>query len=360
MTRLRLQQLTKRYPSVTALANISLTAEPGEFLAVVGPSGSGKSTLLRLIAGLEKPSSGEIFYNEEPISHLPPQARDIGMVFQTYALYPHMTVFENLAFPLRLRRWRREAIQDQVRQVARLLELQGLLERYPRELSGGQRQRVALGRALVRSPKLFLLDEPLSNIDAQLRATMRAELAALQQNLGITTLYVTHDQAEALSLGHRVAVLSSGHLLQVAPPSELYNRPVSVTVARFIGTPPMNLFAVTANSGALQLVGTESRLPSPLQLAEGSPWLLGARAEALALRPAEGWHPLGSAQVRTVEYAGHEMLVTLRHPAAVVPPVVRLSAGTPPPQPGASIPVFLNPDSWCLFASESGERIFPP
>lgn len=221
MVRVRIERLTKLYGSTPALLELSLTAEAGEFLTVVGPSGSGKSTLLRLIAGLETASAGEIFFNDEPITHLPPQMRDVGMVFQNYALYPHMTVFENLAFPLRVRKWKRSAIQERVHAVARLLDLDGLLGRYPRELSGGQRQRVALGRALVRSPRLFLFDEPLSNVDAQLRATMRTELAALQRTLGITALYVTHDQTEALSLGDRVAVLIAGRLQQLAPPAEL-------------------------------------------------------------------------------------------------------------------------------------------
>ncbi len=360
MTQVRLQQLTKYYGHVTAVADISLTVQPAEFLTVVGPSGSGKSTLLRLIAGLEFPSKGEIFFDDTPITHVPPQKRDVGMVFQNYALYPHMTVFENLAFPLRLRRWRREQIRERVRQIACLLEVEHLLERYPRELSGGQRQRVALGRALVRSPRVFLFDEPLSNVDAQLRSTMRAELAALQQQLGITTLYVTHDQVEALALGHRVAVLSQGRLLQVASPKELYFRPASVAVARFIGTPPMNLFAVSVSQGRLRLRGTELSLPCPIQLPEDSHWSLGVRAEALSPCTDAGY-PLGSGQVEAIEYSGHELLVALSHPAAQISPIlVRLPADNPPPPRGTQLPLFLAPQPWCLFAHPSGERLFPP
>ncbi len=361
MTRLRLHQLTKRYGHVTALANLSLTVEPGELLTLVGPSGSGKSTILRLIAGLESPSEGEIFFDDTPITHLPPRDRDVGMVFQTYALYPHLTVFDNLAFPLRLRRWKREAVRERVQQIAQLLDLQDLLERYPRELSGGQRQRVALGRALVRSPRIFLFDEPLSNVDAQLRATTRAELAALQQQLGITTVYVTHDQAEALALGHRVAMLFRGQLLQLAPPTELYTRPASVTVARFIGTPPMNLLTVVASQGSLHIHQTDYSLPLPLPLPEDSKWLLGVRAEALTIYAREGWYPIGPGRVQSSEYSGHEFLVALEHPAASPPPImVRLWPGQSPPSCGSTVALFLSPNAWCLFNPSTGVRIFPP
>jgi ABC-type sugar transport system ATPase subunit len=361
MTRVRLHQLTKRYGTTTALDSLCLQVEAGEFLTVVGPSGSGKSTLLRLIAGLESPSAGEIFFDDVRVTHLPPQERDVGMVFQNYALYPHMTVFENLAFPLRLRRWKRAAIAERVRQVAQLLGLEGLLERYPGQLSGGQRQRVALGRALVRSPRLFLFDEPLSNVDAQLRTAMRAELAALQRRLGITAFYVTHDQAEALSLGHRVAVLSGGRLLQVATPEELYSRPACVEVARFVGTPPMNLFAVTVTDGKLRLHASELQLPSPGQLPEASRWLLGLRAEALCFTAPEAGYWLGNATVEATEYVGHEILVAVRHEAAAPNPIlVRLPSGFPPPQPGTSVSLFAAPHSWCLFHPETGQRVFPP
>lgn len=360
MTRLRLHRLTKRYGQVVALTHLSLTVEPGEFLTLVGPSGSGKSTVLRLIAGLESPSEGEIFFDDTPITHLPPRERDVGMVFQTYALYPHMTVFENLAFPLRLRRWKREALCERVHQIAQLLALEDLLERYPRELSGGQRQRVALGRALVRSPRIFLFDEPLSNVDAQLRAAMRAELTTLQRQLGITTLYVTHDQTEALALGHRVAVLVQGELLQLASPAELYTHPASVTVARFIGTPPMNLFTASVLEGSLRILHTEYGLPCPPPLPEGSTWLLGARAEALSIYGGEGWHILGPGRVQNIEYNGHELLLALEHPAASPSPViVRLPPEHIPPQRGSYVSLFLSPTAWCLFNPSTGMRVFP-
>ena len=361
MVRVRIERLTKLYGSTPALLELSLTAEAGEFLTVVGPSGSGKSTLLRLIAGLETASAGEIFFNDEPITHLPPQMRDVGMVFQNYALYPHMTVFENLAFPLRVRKWKRSAIQERVHAVARLLDLDGLLGRYPRELSGGQRQRVALGRALVRSPRLFLFDEPLSNVDAQLRATMRTELAALQRTLGITALYVTHDQTEALSLGDRVAVLIAGRLQQLAPPAELYMKPASVTVARFIGTPPMNFFTATVCCGALSVSSATIPLPDSLRLPEDSRWLLGVRAEALTLTTTDELHQLGNARVQGWEYAGYEILLSLEHPAAAFSPIlVRLPASSRLPQPGEIVPLWLIPGTWCLFEPDSGVRVFPP
>ncbi|MEN3027480.1 MAG: ABC transporter ATP-binding protein [Chlorobiota bacterium] len=360
MTQLQLQRVTKRFGETTAVEELSLTVEPGEFLTIVGPSGSGKSTVLRLIAGLEEPTSGDILFDGHSILHLPPHARDVGMVFQNYALYPHLTVFENLAFPLRLRRWNRAAIANRVQEIAQLLGIAELLERYPRQLSGGQRQRVALGRALVRSPRLFLFDEPLSNVDAQLRSAMRAELVALQRTLGITALYVTHDQTEALSLGNRVAVLSGGRLLQVAPPAELYNRPISVTVARFIGSPPMNLLRTYVRGESLHFPDSEGHLPLPLTLPEDSEWFLGVRAEALTFRPQPGWYLFGRVRVEGVEYGGHEVVVAVSHSAVATPPLlVRLPVREPGPCIGEQLPLYLHQNAWCLFEPLSGRRVFP-
>jgi ABC-type sugar transport system ATPase subunit len=360
MTQVRLCGLSKRFPpDRVALHEVWLTVEPGEFLTIVGASGSGKSTLLRLIAGLESPSSGEIYFNTERVTELPPQQRDVGMVFQNYALYPHLTVFENLAFPLRIRRWRRHAIAERVRQIAALLGLEAVLDRYPRELSGGQRQRVALGRALVRSPRVFLFDEPLSNVDAPLRAQMRADLLSLQRQLGITALYVTHDQLEALSLGTRVAVLSEGRLLQVAPPEELYYFPNSLTVARFIGSPPMNLLSGVVQQGQLLLRGGEAAVPLPLPLPEGSQCILGIRAELLTLGNTPESVPIGNAIVKSVEYAGHETLVALEHPAAEGSLFVRLSPPLRPPLYGETVALALRPGPLCLFDPGSGQRRYP-
>ena len=237
---IRFEGVTKRFDGVTALDHLDLTVEPGERLVLLGPSGCGKSTALRLVAGLEELTDGELYIDGRPASRWAPGERDVAMVFQNYAIYPHLDVFENIAFGLRLRRVPEAEIRQRVRRVAELLGLEKLLRRKPRELSGGQRQRVALGRALVRDARILLMDEPLSNLDAQLRVQMRTELARLHQRLGTTTIYVTHDQVEAMTLGDRIAVLRDGKLQQVATPHEIYARPANVFVASFIGSPPMN------------------------------------------------------------------------------------------------------------------------
>ncbi|WPD18735.1 ABC transporter ATP-binding protein [Thermaerobacter composti] len=240
MARVQLVEVTKRFGSTVAVDRVSLDIADGEFLVLVGPSGCGKSTLLRLIAGLEDVTEGEIYIDDRNVNDVPPKDRDVAMVFQNYALYPHMTVYDNMAFGLRMRKVPRDEIDRRVRQAAETLGLTHLLKRRPAQLSGGQRQRVALGRAIVRDPKVFLMDEPLSNLDAQLRVQMRTELARLHQRLGTTTIYVTHDQVEAMTLGDRIAVLRDGKLQQVATPHEIYARPANVFVASFIGSPPMN------------------------------------------------------------------------------------------------------------------------
>jgi multiple sugar transport system ATP-binding protein len=242
MARVRLEKLGKRFPGgVLALDHIDLEIGDGEIVVLVGPSGCGKSTAMRLVAGLDAPSAGAVFIGERDVTRLPPQERDVAMVFQSYALYPHKTVRENLAFGLRVRGAAKPDIDRRVDEVAATLELTPLLARKPRELSGGQRQRVALGRAIARSPQLFLLDEPLSNLDAQLRVQTRTELARLQRRLDATMLYVTHDQEEAMTLGDRVAVMRAGRIEQVGPPLEIYERPANVFVAGFVGSPAMNL-----------------------------------------------------------------------------------------------------------------------
>ena len=241
MAQITLSHIDKRYPNgYIASRDLSLTVEDGEFLVLVGPSGSGKSTVLRMIAGLEKPTGGTITIGDRDVTSLPPQERDIAMVFQSYALYPHMSVRENMAFGLKLRKQPAEAVSRRVSEVAESLGLTPMFDRKPAQLSGGQRQRVALGRAIVREPKAFLFDEPLSNLDAQLRVETRAELARLHRRLAATMVYVTHDQVEAMTLGTRVAVLKDGMLQQVAPPMELYRRPQNRFVASFIGSPSMN------------------------------------------------------------------------------------------------------------------------
>ncbi|HHL41000.1 MAG TPA: ABC transporter ATP-binding protein [Deltaproteobacteria bacterium] len=238
----------KSFGAVAVLRGLDLNIDDGEFFTFVGPSGCGKSTVLNLVAGLEEPTSGDILIDGESVAGVSPAGRDVAMVFQSYALYPHMTVFENMAFPLRVRREGGAEIERRVKEAARTLGLDGLLSRFPRELSGGQRQRVALGRAIVRRPRVFLMDEPLSNLDAGLRVEMRTELKRLHRELGVTTLYVTHDQEEAMSLSDRLAILLDGELRQCGPPMEVYDRPADTFAARFIGSPSMNFFDAVVRS----------------------------------------------------------------------------------------------------------------
>ncbi len=242
MARVVWDQVTKKFGQVVALDNLTLTAEDGEFLVLVGPSGCGKTTALRLVAGLEEPTSGLIWIGDRVVNDLPPRDRDVAMVFQSYALYPHMSVYDNMAFGLKLRGFPKAEIDRRVKQVAEILGIADLLDRKPRQLSGGQRQRVALGRAIVREPKVFLMDEPLSNLDAKLRVQTRAELKKLHQALKTTTVYVTHDQVEAMTMGTRIAVMNKGVLQQVDTPQNVYEHPANIFVAGFIGSPAMNFF----------------------------------------------------------------------------------------------------------------------
>ena len=282
MTGIELQGVTKVYGNgVVAVDDIDLTIGEGEFMVLVGPSGCGKSTLLRMIAGLEEVSQGSVHIADRDVTALAPRARDIAMVFQDYALYPHMTVRDNLAFGLKLRRVNRREIARRVEAVAATLGLEDYLRRRPAALSGGQRQRVAIGRAMVREPKAFLMDEPLSNLDAKLRVTMRAELARLHERLGVTTVYVTHDQTEAMTLGQRVAVIRDGAIQQCDTPQELFDRPANLFVAAFIGSPAMNLVAATVDGGSVRFA--DIVLPVP----EGAP-VHGERREViLGIRPTD-------------------------------------------------------------------------
>jgi ABC-type sugar transport system ATPase subunit len=243
MAELRIENLTKRYGGSAVVDRVCFTVAEGEFCILLGPSGCGKSTILRLVAGLERQEEGAIFIGGTEVSGLNPRDRDVAMVFQSYALYPHLSVYENIAFPLRIRKTPRREIDRQVRQAADLLAIGELLDRRPREISGGQRQRVAIGRAIVRNPRLFLFDEPLSNLDAKLRGAMRVELAGLHRRLGATTLYVTHDQVEAMTLGQKIVLLDKGVIQQIGTPRDLYDRPANLFTASFIGVPPINLFA---------------------------------------------------------------------------------------------------------------------
>jgi len=240
LTTLSIRNLTKKYGQLTALENFSLEIKSGEFMVLLGPSGCGKTTVLRCIAGLTDITSGEIYIGNELVNKLPPKDRDVAMVFQNYSLYPHMNVHDNIAFPLKMRKVHKDKINERVQKIAKLLNINKLLDRKPKEISGGQMQRVALGRALVREPKIFLMDEPLSNLDAKLRTEMRVEIKKLQEKVGVTTLYITHDQAEAMSMADNVGVMDSGKLLQLDSPQKIYDDPANQFVAGFIGVPPMN------------------------------------------------------------------------------------------------------------------------
>lgn len=311
---------------VTALSNVSVEIDEGEFFVIVGPSGCGKSTLLNLVAGLEKPTSGEAWFDSTLVASaekkvfVPTKERNVAMVFQTYALYPHLSVFENVAFPLKIRKVKREKIKESVERAASMLEISGLLRAKPGELSGGERQRVAIARAIVREPGIFLLDEPLSNLDAKLRLTTRTELKALQRTIGITTVYVTHDQVEAMTLGDRIAVMREGVVQQVGTPDEIYEMPSNPFVATFIGSPPMNLieaelsgdvegYALTFNGVRMQV--TPSWKEKVETLGSGR-CMLGIRPEDVTVVtedvPAA---PTFRAKVLSVETLGREKLVHL-------------------------------------------------
>jgi multiple sugar transport system ATP-binding protein len=344
----RFQQISKTYPPrrggdpVPVLQELNLEVGDGEFLVLVGPSGCGKSTLLRLLAGLEQPSSGEIFVGEQPVSQLRPAQRDVAMVFQSYALYPHLSVAGNLGFGLRrsrprtplqhlqdslhqatrhlprtlqIRSQRERQVEARIADVAAMLELAPLLDRLPKELSGGQKQRVALGRAIARQPAVFLMDEPLSNLDAKLRTGTRSQIVELQRRLGTTTLYVTHDQVEAMTMGHRIAVLHAGRLQQLGTPMELYRWPANLFVAQFIGSPPMNLLPVEVVAAGQVLLGSRRfSLDEPLIAASassiGATLTAGLRAEHLRLAPAANRNL--AAEVCHLEALGNEQLLTCR------------------------------------------------
>jgi multiple sugar transport system ATP-binding protein len=303
-----LQHLAKSFGNSVVVDDLSLDIKAGEFVVLLGPSGCGKTTTLRMIAGLEEASSGDILIDGRRVNELPPQQRDVAMVFQSYALYPHMTVADNIAYPLRVRKLPGGLIAEQVRQTAAMLEIEPLLGRRPRELSGGERQRVALARAIVRHPKAFLMDEPLSNLDARLRLQMRGELKRLQQELATTTVYVTHDQAEAMTLGHRVAVMNKGRLQQFAAPLEIYNCPANRFVAEFVGSPSMNLIEGAFDTAARTFWAGEALKLNNVPVANDGAATLGIRPEHIQVSatPRDGWMP---ASVYVTESMGNETFV---------------------------------------------------
>jgi len=363
MARVALAHLAKTYPNGTrALDDLTLEVADGELLVLVGPSGCGKSTVLRLVAGLEDATAGEIRIGDAVVNDLPPQARNVAMVFQDYALYPHMTVRANLAFPLRMRGAARDEIERRVATAARQLDLEAVLDQLPKELSGGQRQRVAMGRALVREPAVSLLDEPLSNLDAKLRVDVRAEIAELQRRTRTTMLYVTHDQVEAMTLGERVAVLHQGRLQQVATPRELYDRPANAFVAGFIGNPPMNLLAgrfVTGASAARCVAIAGATLPTAAAAVGGgaatrdATITVGIRPEALTLADASAPNALRGT-VEHVEWLGHETLVHVR--VGEDAHLVARLTGMHEFRPGQPAALTTDPASMHFFADD-GRRI---
>ncbi len=324
MARVRLVNVTKRFGKVVAVDHISFEVRDREFFALLGPSGCGKTTTLRLIAGLEIPDEGEIYIDDVLVNYVHPKDRDVAMVFQNYALYPHMTVFENIAFPLMVRKKElgltREDIRKRVIEVAKLLGIEELLNRYPHQLSGGQQQRVALARALVRRPRVWLLDEPLSNLDAKLRMQMRAELKKLQKSLGITTIYVTHDQVEAMSMADRIAVMNEGKILQVGTPDDLYYKPSNTFVATFIGAPPMNLLHCELREEAdgyyLYCPGFKKRLDDEIakfivNQGYGPKLLLGIRPEFIKISRTKESPEAIEAKVFVTEPLGSEVIVNV-------------------------------------------------
>ncbi|MBX5469212.1 MAG: ABC transporter ATP-binding protein [Thermoleophilaceae bacterium] len=304
----RYERASKSFGSTQALAPLDLTVPDGKFLAMLGPSGCGKTTALRLLAGLEQPTSGRIYIGDRDVTRLEPRHRDVAMVFQSYALYPHKSVAENIAYPLRLRRSAAAERDERVRRVAELLGIGGLLGRMPRELSGGQRQRVALARAIVRRPHAFLMDEPLSNLDAQLRLQMRVEIKRLQRELGVTTLYVTHDQIEAMTMADLIAVMRDGALQQLATPAELYERPANLFVARFCGSPPMNVLDGAVEDGSFR--HPTGSIPLPGAEIRG-PVKLGFRPEHAEVTD-HGAPDSLAGEIYVVEPLGNETLVTVR------------------------------------------------
>lgn len=348
MARLELRGISKRFGATVALAPTTLSVADGEFLVLLGPSGCGKSTLLRIVAGLLEPSEGELRLDGERIDQASPRERDVALVFQNYALYPHKSVAKNLSFPLEVRGRPKTEIERRVRETAELLGIEALLTRKPGELSGGQMQRVALGRALVRQPRLFLFDEPLSNLDAATRAELRREIAQLHARLRITTLYVTHDQVEAMTLGERVAVLQGGTVQQIGPPLEVFRRPANTFVASFLGAPPMNLVPVSVVAGRYELGGL-SHLGAPV---DHGAVILGLRPHTLELRSSEsGAVP---ARVERIERLGGQTTLTL---ALAHTSLVALVRDDLELAPGAKVFVAWPPSELCWFHASDGTRM---
>jgi multiple sugar transport system ATP-binding protein len=370
MARVVLKHLDKNYPNgYQAVRDVNLEIGDGEFMVLVGPSGCGKSTTLRMVAGLEEITGGEIWIGDRLVNEVAPGDRDIAMVFQNYALYPHMSVYQNMAFGLKMRRTPKAEIEKRVREAAAILSIEQLLDRRPRELSGGQRQRVALGRAIVREPKVFLFDEPLSNLDAKLRVQMRAEIARLHQRLATTIIYVTHDQVEAMTLGDRIVLMDRGVIQQVDSPLAIYQRPANQFVASFIGSPAMNfirgdidhgIFRVasmngTSNGVSIVAPADNATMPNGMEVGgamPNGPAVLGVRPEDLLARSEAGG--FGTVTLDVVEHMGHETMAHFALGGAEHVARLPADAGV---QPGDRLQLAIRPGAYHLFSGADGRRL---
>jgi sn-glycerol 3-phosphate transport system ATP-binding protein len=352
MAELTFRNVRKSFGALAVIHGVSVDVRDGEFVVIVGPSGCGKSTLLRMVAGLEVITDGEITIGGRVVNQLEPKDRDIAMVFQNYALYPHMSVYENMAYGLKIRGLAKTDVDERVKRAAGILELEPLLERRPRQLSGGQRQRVAMGRAIVREPAVFLFDEPLSNLDAKLRVQMRFEIQKLHRRLGTTSLYVTHDQVEAMTLAQRMIVMNAGRAEQVGTPDDVYSRPATTFVASFIGSPPMNLFEGRLEADGLAFVasdGVKVALPASARPLAGRELILGLRPEHLLLDG--GSLPM---QVETVEMLGAEHLI---HGIVAGHHVIVRTGPHERPSPGALLQLGFKPEAVHWFDAGTGARV---
>ena len=363
MAQVALRKVVKNFDKTPAVRGIDLDIADREFVVLVGPSGCGKTTTLRMVAGLEEATSGEIFIGDQIVNDVPPKDRDIAMVFQNYALYPHMTVFENMAFGLRLRRIPKPEIKERVEDAARILDISDLLARQPKQLSGGQRQRVAMGRAIVRHPKVFLFDEPLSNLDAELRVQMRAEISKLQRRLNTTTVYVTHDQVEAMTMGQRIAVLSAcdknkprdTNLMQCGTPMDLYDRPDNIFVARFIGTPNMNIVPARLSDDGATVNSLGGSMPVSAQFKQsaqamrGRDVMLGIRPEHIGAAHEVDWPQTQTlqGQVEMVELLGHEAILHFKVGEQIM--VGRLRSHGRLPLPGDAVTMQMKCEAIHMF-----------
>lgn len=351
MSNVELRNITKRFKDVTALADVSFTIQDGEFFVLLGPTGAGKTTTLRVIAGLEKQNTGDVLFDDTVVNAFTPADRDVAFVFQQYSLYPTRTVYDNLAFPLRspLRRESKETIEQRVREVAEKLHITHLIDRKTAHLSGGEMQRVSIGRALVRYPRIFLMDEPLSNLDAKLRETLRVELQHLQKTEGSTTLFVTHDQIEALTMADRIAVLDEGHIIQIGTPSQIYDKPATTFVARLVGIPRINLLEAERQNGRLHICDSAITLPIPAGLNLPQEFLLGIRPEDVRIDPDGDQH----GEIILTEPLGVETVVHIRSDQqkllSLVPGITDLKIG--------DTPAFRILESRLHFFTLEGQRI---